>query len=91
MTQAIGKQIESFLSGFYEIVPHKLISLFDEFELVSMPSTRSPWKPNTIALLQELLISGLPDIDVDDWQKNTEYSSGYDEESPVIKVLVNPI
>lgn len=38
MTQAIGRQIESFLSGFYEIVPHKLISLFDEFELVSVLS-----------------------------------------------------
>ena len=35
MTQAIGKQIRSFLDGFYEIVPHKLISLFDEYELVS--------------------------------------------------------
>lgn len=38
MTQAIGKQIQSFLEGFYEIVPHKLISLFDEYELVSMLS-----------------------------------------------------
>ncbi len=36
--------------------------------------------------MQELLISGLPDIDVDDWEMNTEYSSGYDEDSPVIKV-----
>ena len=35
MTQAIGKQIQCFLDGFYEIVPHKLISLFDEYELVS--------------------------------------------------------
>lgn len=38
MTQAIGKQIESFLNGFYEIIPHKLISLFDEYELVSIHS-----------------------------------------------------
>ena len=36
--------------------------------------------------MQELLMSGLPDIDVDDWEKNTEYSSGYDEHSDVIKV-----
>ncbi len=35
MTQAIGRQISSFLEGFYEIVPHELISLFDEYELVS--------------------------------------------------------
>ena len=31
-------------------------------------------------------MSGLPDIDVDDWEKNTDYSSGYDEESDIIKV-----
>ena len=31
-------------------------------------------------------MSGLPDIDVDDWQSNTEYSSGYSEDTPVIKV-----
>ena len=35
MTQAIGAQIGSFLEGFYEIIPHELISLFDEYELVS--------------------------------------------------------
>ena len=34
---------------------------------------------------QELLMSGLPDIDVEDWEKNTEYS-GYDEDSDIIKV-----
>lgn len=31
----------------------------------------------------ELLISGLPDIDVDDWKNNTEYS-GYTPSSPQI-------
>ena len=31
-------------------------------------------------------MSGLPDIDVDDWEKNTDYSSGYDEDSDIIKV-----
>ena len=41
MTQAIGKQIESFLDGFYEIVPHKLISLFDEYELRRMDKSLS--------------------------------------------------
>ena len=35
MTQAIGAQISSFLDGFYGIIPHELISLFDEYELVS--------------------------------------------------------
>ena len=35
---------------------------------------------------QELLLSGLPEIDVEDWQRNTEYSSGYEEDTQVIKV-----
>ena len=38
MTQAIGTQIRSFLDGFYGIIPHELISLFDEYELVSITS-----------------------------------------------------
>lgn len=41
-------------SGLHEIVPKRLISIFNEHEL-------------------ELLISGLPDIDIDDLQANTEY------------------
>ena len=36
MTQAIGLQIRSFMDGFYEVIPHSLISLFDEYELVSL-------------------------------------------------------
>lgn len=54
MTGAITKQIESFLAGFYDIIPKRLISIFDEQEL-------------------ELLISGLPNIDLDDLKANTEY------------------
>ena len=34
MTQAIGPQIRSFLDGFYEVIPHTLLALFDEYELV---------------------------------------------------------
>ena len=42
------------MEGFYDIVPKKLVSIFDEQEL-------------------ELLISGLPKIDIDDLKANTEY------------------
>ena len=35
MTQAIGPQIRAFTDGFYEVIPHHLISLFNEYELVS--------------------------------------------------------
>lgn len=54
MTGSIKKQLNSFLEGFYEIIPKRLISIFNEQEL-------------------ELLISGLPNIDIDDLKANTEY------------------
>ena len=41
-----------------------------------------------LLLPKELLMSGLPEIDPDDWQANTEYSGDvYDEDHPVIKVI----
>ncbi|CAL1528834.1 unnamed protein product [Lymnaea stagnalis] len=54
MTGAIRQQLNSFLEGFYDIIPKKLVSIFTEQEL-------------------ELLISGLPTIDIDDLKANTEY------------------
>lgn len=54
MTNSIKAQIDSFLEGFYEIIPKQLISIFDEQEL-------------------ELLIAGLPTIDIEDLKLNTEY------------------
>ncbi|KAF4581941.1 TOM1 protein [Ophiocordyceps camponoti-floridani] len=53
---SVKDQMEHFLKGFHEIIPAKLISIFNEQEL-------------------ELLISGLPDIDIDDWKSNTEYQN----------------
>jgi len=61
---SIKDQIESLLTGFYEIIPKDLISIFNEQEL-------------------ELLISGTPDIDVDEWRSATEYN-GYTSSDPVI-------
>lgn len=54
MIGSIKHQINSFLEGFYTIIPKSLISIFNEQEL-------------------ELLISGLPDIDIEDLKANTEY------------------
>ncbi|XP_044724417.1 HECT-domain (ubiquitin-transferase) domain-containing protein [Hirsutella rhossiliensis] len=56
LLSSVKDQMEHFLKGFHEIVPAKLISIFNEQEL-------------------ELLISGLPDIDIDDWKSNTEYQN----------------
>uniref|UniRef100_H2Z020 HECT-type E3 ubiquitin transferase n=1 Tax=Ciona savignyi TaxID=51511 RepID=H2Z020_CIOSA len=65
MTGAIKKQLAAFLEGFYEIIPKRLISIFDEQEL-------------------ELLISGLPTVDIDDLRQNTEYHK-YQVNSPQIQ------
>ncbi|GAB6020026.1 hypothetical protein CHUAL_002775 [Chamberlinius hualienensis] len=54
MTSAIKQQLNAFLEGFYDIIPKRLISIFNEQEL-------------------ELLISGLPVIDIDDLKANAEY------------------
>ncbi|XP_036141020.1 E3 ubiquitin-protein ligase HUWE1 isoform X8 [Monomorium pharaonis] len=54
MTGAIRKQLNAFLEGFYDIIPKRLISIFNEQEL-------------------ELLISGLPNVDIEDLKANTEY------------------
>jgi HECT-domain (ubiquitin-transferase) len=47
-------RLNAFLEGFYDIIPMRLISIFNEQEL-------------------ELLISGLPNVDIDDLKANTEY------------------
>lgn len=52
-------------TGFHEIIPPDLISIFNEQEL-------------------ELLISGLPEIDVDEWKNHTEYHN-YSASSPQIQ------
>jgi len=54
MTTAIKAQIESFLDGFYQLIPPELISIFSPAEI-------------------ELLICGLPDVDINDLKANTEY------------------
>ena len=61
----IKPQIDALLKGFYDIIPQKLISIFNHREL-------------------ELVISGMPTIDIKDWKNNTIYEN-YTEESDVIK------
>lgn len=39
-----------------------------------------------VLLLKELLLSGMPEIDVNDWLNNTEYTSGYERGDQVIQV-----
>jgi E3 ubiquitin-protein ligase HUWE1 len=60
----IKPQIDALLKGFYQIIPQKLISIFDHREL-------------------ELVISGMPTIDIKDWKNNTIYEN-YNETSDVV-------
>ncbi|EFC45358.1 predicted protein [Naegleria gruberi] len=72
MTKSIEKQLEQFLKAFYDIIPRKLIQIFNEQEL-------------------ELLISGLPDIDIQDLKNNTIYGHGYTKDSVHIKWFWNVV
>lgn len=56
LTTSVIEQMNNFITGFHEIIPKDLVSIFDEQEL-------------------ELLISGLPDISVDDWKNNSNYNN----------------
>lgn len=64
--ESCREQIDSFLEGFYEIIPKEMIIFFGVKEL-------------------ERLISGVSEIDVDDWEANTVYSGGYDVRDDVIR------
>ena len=65
LIKSVEEQLENFLTGFHDIIPAELISIFNEQEL-------------------ELLISGLPEIDIDDWKNQTEYHN-YQGTSPQIQ------
>ena len=49
---SVKDQLKEFLTGFHDIIPADLVSIFTEQEL-------------------ELLISGLPDIDIEDWKAHS--------------------
>lgn len=59
-------RLNAFLEGFYDIIPKRLISIFNEQEL-------------------ELLISGLPNVDIEDLKANTEYHKYQANSIQVIK------
>jgi hypothetical protein len=65
---SIRPQLESFLRGFYEVLPSDLLSVFDYQEL-------------------ELLMCGLPEIDLDDWMRHTEYLGEYKRQGAQHKVV----
>ncbi|KAG6880312.1 hypothetical protein C0992_011061, partial [Termitomyces sp. T32_za158] len=78
---SIEKQIESLSSGFYEIIPKDLITIVRIILSLVAPLTDLFIQFNEKEL--ELLISGTPDIDVDEWRAATEYN-GYSSSDPNI-------
>jgi E3 ubiquitin ligase SMURF1/2/E3 ubiquitin-protein ligase NEDD4 len=68
MLDSIMPQLQSFLKGFYEVLPPDLVSVFDYQEL-------------------ELLMCGLPSLDLDDWKRHTEYLGEYNRLGPKHKVI----
>jgi Ubiquitin-protein ligase len=79
---SIKEQIESLLGGFYEIIPKDLITIVSLTSHCADLYTEVPRLQFNEQEL-ELLISGTPDIDVDEWRAATEYS-GYSSSDPVI-------
>ncbi len=78
---SIKEQIEALLSGFYEIIPKDLITIVCASNLLL-----GPWLMTCVQFDEkelELLISGTPDIDVDEWRAATEYN-GYTSSDPAI-------
>ena len=68
MLDSVMPQLQSFLKGFYEVLPPDLVSVFDYQEL-------------------ELLMCGLPKLDLDDWKRHTEYLGEYNRLGPKHKVI----
>jgi len=69
------------LGGFYEIIPKELISIVSSLWVSSSVPSLKRMQFNEQEV--ELLISGTPDIDVDEWRAATEYN-GYTSSDPVI-------
>ena len=78
---SIKDQIENLLNGFYEIIPKDLITIVRHFAPGS--GTLSLTLPQFNEQEVELLISGTPDIDVDEWRAATDYV-GYTSTDPNI-------
>ena len=72
LTGAIRKQLAAFLEGFYDIIPRRWAGSTSCSCLIQVS-----FFPRLIAIFNEqeleLLLSGLPDINIDDLKANTEY------------------
>lgn len=58
LSKDVKIEVREFLKGFYQVIPHNVISVFDNDEL-------------------EFLMSGAPEISIDDWKQNTIYKGDF--------------
>ena len=56
LVDSVAQQLSHLMAGVYEIVPERLLAVFDHVEL-------------------DLLLSGLPTVDVEDWKANSNYDA----------------
>lgn len=82
----VEQQLDAFNKGLYEIVPEETLKIFDERELeVSLLVSCCCKQGLTVpGVASQLLIGGLSDIDVEDWEKHTDYR-GYDKDDQAVK------
>ena len=75
MTGAIRKQLAAFLEGFYDIIPRRYYRRTILIYQILMYLISEPCRLIAIFNEQELelLLSGLPDINIDDLKANSEY------------------
>ncbi|KAG8260028.1 WW domain containing E3 ubiquitin protein ligase 1, partial [Homalodisca vitripennis] len=69
MTRGIKDQTQAFLEGFNEVVPLEWLKYFDERELELMLYVVTVLYEREL----ELMLCGMQEIDVEDWQRNTIY------------------
>ena len=83
ISKRVKEQFDAFMSGFSELIPHDLITVFDERELellIGGMSDIDVYVPN-------LLVSGVQQLTIiysDDWTKFTDYR-GYEVNDEVIQ------
>lgn len=76
----VESQLKSFVRGLHEIIPKEALAIFDErelevsrFSLLFSYSFRFYSQMLTLFSSFKLLIGGISEISVEDWQKHTDY------------------
>jgi E3 ubiquitin-protein ligase NEDD4 len=82
--QRIETQMNALKKGFQDILPLPSIKMFDEKE-VEVKQHVDVREIDQACCALQLLISGLGEINLDDWRKFTMYKGGYTPDNIVIQ------